>query len=253
MTISKNKYIDEEKPRFNDCVEGDTVSEGDTSDEEDNQVSKNNREIPSGNADCSCHTRGRKRRSLYSVIAIAAVVVTGAAIGGGVYATRKNWGSSSPSIVIDDEFALSSPIPATPKTSASEEDNTDYTQTNENTTTTSLSEENDNITTIDDADTTPSTTEDESDNISIEEDATNENDSNLSAEVEEEPQPTNWPSLVGMTGENAKAQLELLYGEGTYDIYILHEHSLTTRDYRFNRIRIFTNDNGVVTRVPRIG
>ena len=56
-----------------------------------------------------------------------------------------------------------------------------------------------------------------------------------------------------MTGEDAKSVLQLMYGVGTYNIVILHEHSPTTRDYRFNRIRIFTNDEGVVTQVPHIG
>ena len=155
MANSKNKYIDEEKPRFDDCVEGDTVSEGDTSDEEDNQVSKNNNlELPSGNSDCSCRTRGKKRRSLYTAIAIAAVVVTGAAIGGGVYGSRKNWDSASPSTVIDEEFAM---------TDILEIPTTENTQTNDNTDVAPLTEENDSAPDTKIIDSTPSMTEDEND------------------------------------------------------------------------------------------
>lgn len=81
----------------------------------------------------------------------------------------------------------------------------------------------------------------------VEDDPTEQN------QVREDPPPTKWPSLMGLTGEEAKSQLESMYGEGAYDIVIHNENSPTTRDYRFNRIRIFTNDEGVVVQIPRIG
>jgi len=238
MTNNKNKYIDEEK-RFNDCVEGDTVSEGDTSDEEDNNAASKNLELPSGSADSCCRPRGKKRRFLCVAITIAAVVVTSAAIGGGIYAWRKNSGSTTPSTALEEELVSSITEPAIP-----EEEITPPIVEDEN-------------------DVAPSTIKDENDSIPLSEDHTNlgilddlmEQEASKAEEtpIEDEPQPTQWPSLVGISGEDAKAQLELLYGEETYEIYILHEHSPVTRDYRFNRIRIFTNDEGIVTSVPRIG
>lgn len=69
----------------------------------------------------------------------------------------------------------------------------------------------------------------------------------------EQERPTSWPGLVGMTGTDAKAQLESEYGETTYQIVILHQNDPTTRDYRFNRIRIRTDDDGIVVSPPLIG
>jgi hypothetical protein len=62
-----------------------------------------------------------------------------------------------------------------------------------------------------------------------------------------------WPQLVGTTGEDAKQELESMYGVGTYNIVILHENDPTTRDIRWDRIRIFTDDDGIVVEVPKIG
>jgi hypothetical protein len=67
--------------------------------------------------------------------------------------------------------------------------------------------------------------------------------------------PTNmeWPQLVGETGEEAKQVLETMYGVDAFDIYILHENDPVTKDYRFDRIRLFTDDDGIVVQSPRIG
>merc|ERR1712194_274291 len=63
-----------------------------------------------------------------------------------------------------------------------------------------------------------------------------------------------WPQFVGWKGERAKLQLETLYGVGTYTILILNDKDPTTKDYRFNRIRIFVNaETQRVTEIPRIG
>ena len=79
-------------------------------------------------------------------------------------------------------------------------------------------------------------------------------DENTNVNKDKDNVTSSWPELVGMTGEEAKIQLETTYGEGTYDIYILNENDPTTRDYRLNRIRIFVNEETMkVTVTPRIG
>lgn len=240
MTNSNNTYHDEDPHRFDDCVEGDTVSEGDTSDEEDLEASKNNTstrrtssqrkeglELPSGSADGLCWSRTKNRTLLYVIVlTIVVVAATSAGIVGGIYASRKQSDSPMPSTTLEEEFASSS--------------------------------------TINDVDAIPSKVEDENDTIpdSEVEPMIPKNDhlglldevmdGNIETE-ETQDNVTEWPALVGMTGEEAKTELELLYGEDAYDIHILLEGSPVTRDYRFNRIRIFTNEEGVVTTVPRIG
>jgi hypothetical protein len=62
-----------------------------------------------------------------------------------------------------------------------------------------------------------------------------------------------WPHLVGMTGMEAQKEIEDMYGVDTYNIIILHENDPVTKDLRFDRIRIFTNDDGIVVEVPHVG
>lgn len=73
-------------------------------------------------------------------------------------------------------------------------------------------------------------------------------------EEEDNDKVTEWPELVGLTGEEAKTKLESMYGVGTYNIHILNENDPTSRDYRYDRIRIFVNEEtNLVTIIPRIG
>ena len=60
-----------------------------------------------------------------------------------------------------------------------------------------------------------------------------------------------WPELVGMDGEEAKAKLQEL--EPEKNIILVPAGSGVTRDYRPNRIRIFLDKDGKVTRTPIIG
>ena len=61
-----------------------------------------------------------------------------------------------------------------------------------------------------------------------------------------------WPQLVGMDGDLAASLLEKAY-PGWYDIVILLEGSIVSMDYVLDRIRIFVNDDNIVTLVPRVG
>lgn len=243
MTNSSNTYHNEDPHRFDDCVEGDTVSEGDTSDEEDLEASKNKTstrrtssqrkeglELPSGSADGLCCSRTKKRTLLYVILTIVAVAAISAGIVGGIYASRKQLESPLPQTTLEGEFSSTSSTP--------------------------------------DVDTIPSTVENENDTIpdsEVEPIIPKDDHLGLLGEImdgdleteqtqtEDDAQLTEWPALLGMTGEEAKMELEILYGEDAYDIHVLLEGSPVTRDYRFNRIRIFTNEEGVVTAVPRIG
>jgi hypothetical protein len=248
MTNSPITYHDEDAHRVHDdCVEGDTASEGDTSDEEDIEASRNNSgmrrtsslkrkeglELPSGSADRTGRPRARRRKIV--ALAIVAVVATSAAIGGAIYFSTKDSTSMSPSTTIEGEYATSSSIAVS-------------------------SSSND--------ETIPSTVEDENDSASDSEAEVNslpKGDSLGLIEEMVDPEETiekpdkkgekegKWPELKGMTGEEAQDQLEVLYGEETYDIIVLPENSATTRDYRFDRIRIFVNEEGIVTKVPHVG
>lgn len=250
MTSSNNTHHNEDTRRVHDhCVEGDTVSEGDTSDEEDIEASESKRstrqtrkeglELPSGSADGSGRPRAKRRKLLHVALAIAALVVTAAAIGGGIYASTKNSdsASSSPSSTLAEEFATSSSIPVPLQPKAEVVPSTVEANSIPKDDTLGLLEE-----TVDHED-------------KDEKEVKNKVNGKLDEKESEDmkSRPTEWPDLVGMTGEVAKAQLELLCGDETYEIIVLNEDSPTTRDYRFSRIRIFTNDEGIVARVPVIG
>jgi len=280
------------------------VSEGDTSDEEDIEASNSKRstrqtrkeglELPSGSADGSVRPRAKRRKLVHVALSIAALVVTAAAIGGGIYASTKNSDSalSSPSTALAEEFATSSsiPVPSQPKAevvpSTVEDENDSVLDSEANSIpkddTLGLLEEtvDQEVPSQPKAEAVPSMVENENDSVldseansipkddtlkSVEETADHEDkdekyvknkvDGKLDEKESEDmkSRPTKWPDLVGMTGEEAKAQLELLCGDETYEIIVLNEDSPTTRDYRFSRIRIFTNDEGVVSKVPVIG
>jgi hypothetical protein len=69
----------------------------------------------------------------------------------------------------------------------------------------------------------------------------------------EKPEVLEWPELVGMWGENAKARLEEKYGKDNYDIIIVPENSPVTKDLRWDRIRLFVDKEGKVVSTPRVG
>lgn len=253
MTNSKKKTV------YDDCL-GDTVSEGDTSDDECIESSskstttgnrKEDLEIPQGCAgDDSHRNRTRIRRNIiYTSLVILALTVISATIFGGVY-IAKNKSLSSPSqhdidfsvpegdvdaplstveqpqeMQSQDDSSLKQKVPETASESIAIPNNSDLL---------GLMEEfvDYNV---------------ENDKNDVEGNVTNSEDE------DEDAQPTQWPDLMGMTGEEAKTQLELLYGEETYKITVMNYNSPTTRDYRTDRIRIFTDDEGIVIQVPRIG
>ncbi len=60
-----------------------------------------------------------------------------------------------------------------------------------------------------------------------------------------------WPELVGMNGEEAKAQLQAaLPGK---KIMLVPQDSMVTMDYRTDRVRIFVDSEGNVARTPTLG
>eukprot|EP00934_Nitzschia_sp_Nitz4_P005946 Nitzschia sp. Nitz4//scaffold18_size181773//65842//66195//NITZ4_001913-RA/size181773-processed-gene-0.14-mRNA-1//1//CDS//3329540005//5936//frame0 len=63
-------------------------------------------------------------------------------------------------------------------------------------------------------------------------------------------QPTSWPELVGMDGEEAKASIE---ADTDYKVYILKQGAMVTMDYRTDRVRIFVDTDGKVASTPRVG
>lgn len=251
MANSKNKYSNEDAKHIqDDCVEGDTVSEGDTSDEEDFEASrKHDLTVASGGADDVSVRRNRRKASLIA-LTIAALVIISVSVGVGIYTSKKTTLPNTSTIVDTEpnQSTKSSLIPTNPGSVAdanlTEEDEQDSAPESD----TQTIPKDDTLSILDEL---VGPTE----NIESKEELAESEDKPESVENKEEKEsrPTKWPELVGMSGSEAKEKLEFLCGEETYDIYILHEHDPTTRDYRFNRIRIFTNDEGIVTTVPHIG
>jgi ABC-type glycerol-3-phosphate transport system substrate-binding protein len=64
-------------------------------------------------------------------------------------------------------------------------------------------------------------------------------------------QPNSFPELVGLPGEEAKADLEKKYPN--LSVVVVPDGSPVTMDYRDDRVRIFINDEGKVGYPPRIG
>jgi len=60
-----------------------------------------------------------------------------------------------------------------------------------------------------------------------------------------------WPELVGKTGEEAKAQI--LKERTDVTVKIQDELGPATLDYSPNRVRIFVNKDGIVAAAPRTG
>ena len=60
-----------------------------------------------------------------------------------------------------------------------------------------------------------------------------------------------WANLVGLDGNVA---LETIRNQdASLNVVIVGENKPVTRDYRFDRVRIFVNENNIVVREPRTG
>ncbi|XP_069130958.1 uncharacterized protein [Argopecten irradians] len=62
---------------------------------------------------------------------------------------------------------------------------------------------------------------------------------------------TNWPDCVGKTWQEAEAIIRKEYP--SISVSFLADGSMVTMDYRSERVRIFTDEEGKVVQVPMIG
>jgi len=62
---------------------------------------------------------------------------------------------------------------------------------------------------------------------------------------------SNWPECVGMTGPEAEAHIKAERPE--LNVVVQNEKSPCTRDFREDRVRVFTNDDGKVASAPSTG
>ena len=60
-----------------------------------------------------------------------------------------------------------------------------------------------------------------------------------------------WADMVGKTGEEVKAIIQ--NQNPSMDVVLLSEGQIVTMDYRQDRVLIYTNGDGRVDRIPRIG
>ncbi|CAN6551773.1 unnamed protein product [Malus baccata var. baccata] len=60
-----------------------------------------------------------------------------------------------------------------------------------------------------------------------------------------------WPDLVGTKGEEAIAAI--MKENSLLKAYTVYEGSLVTCDFRSDRVRVYINEQGVVTSAPKIG
>ena len=60
-----------------------------------------------------------------------------------------------------------------------------------------------------------------------------------------------WPELVGAQGTVAKATIESENSKLTAVIVL--EGTAVTEDFRFDRVRVWVNTDGIVTSIPKIG
>ncbi|KAI5315837.1 hypothetical protein L3X38_045013 [Prunus dulcis] len=65
------------------------------------------------------------------------------------------------------------------------------------------------------------------------------------------PGKSSWPELVGEYGEVAAAKIE----QEKPDVHaiVIPEGTIITQELRCNRVRVWVDENGVVTTVPRVG
>lgn len=64
-------------------------------------------------------------------------------------------------------------------------------------------------------------------------------------------QKTQFPEVIGWTGEDAKADLEAKFPD--FEIVVVPWDAMLTMDWREDRIRIMVDENGMVKKAPRIG
>jgi len=60
-----------------------------------------------------------------------------------------------------------------------------------------------------------------------------------------------WTSFVGQVGSNAAKAIKLERPE--LEVHIIEEGSMVTMDMRPDRVRVYIDSTGKVTKVPRIG
>lgn len=65
------------------------------------------------------------------------------------------------------------------------------------------------------------------------------------------PEKSQWPELVGKTGEEAKAAL--LAENPKLRVFTILPNQPVTLDYRLDRVRIPVDENGIVIRAPALG
>jgi hypothetical protein len=63
---------------------------------------------------------------------------------------------------------------------------------------------------------------------------------------------TQWPELMGKSCDEAKTTLEGLNG-GHYEIQVVYPGDQETKDFRFNRIRLYVDESCIITEIPLIG
>ncbi|KAI9116319.1 hypothetical protein K1719_012486 [Acacia pycnantha] len=62
---------------------------------------------------------------------------------------------------------------------------------------------------------------------------------------------SSWPELVGVEGERAEATIER--ENDLVDAIIVEEGSSVITDFRCDRVWVWVNSDGIVSRVPKIG
>ncbi|KAH7577636.1 hypothetical protein ACOSQ2_001397 [Xanthoceras sorbifolium] len=65
------------------------------------------------------------------------------------------------------------------------------------------------------------------------------------------PGKTSWPEMVGKNGEEAAAKIER--ENVNVDAIVLLDGTPVTMDFNCNRVWVWVNRHGKVTRVPRTG
>ncbi|PIM98146.1 hypothetical protein CDL12_10272 [Handroanthus impetiginosus] len=70
--------------------------------------------------------------------------------------------------------------------------------------------------------------------------------------TENMPGKLTWPKVVGLTTEEAERKIKEEMPDGT-SIQIVSPDSFLTMDYRTDRVRIFIDSSGKVSKPPKIG
>ena len=62
-----------------------------------------------------------------------------------------------------------------------------------------------------------------------------------------------WPCCIGLMANECKVHIETLAPEFKEMIFIINPSDMYTQDVRYDRVRIFVNENGFVYRAPKRG